>query len=135
QPTQLVATRRRVSRADARIPNCRILEIKSSLGEPSYLHDTLVQLGQVMHDIEASGVERPLLWFYNPYLAGLYAAVPAIGRVMHATENYFHFDGLPDFVLDRHRAAIRSSDIVVAVSDGVAASIRQQVPDARVVVV
>jgi glycosyl transferase family 1 len=135
QPTQVVASRRRVSRAEGRIPNCTILEIKSSLGEASYLQDTLVQLGQVTHDMEQRGVERPLLWFYNPYLAGLYAAVPAVGRVMHATENYFHFDGLPDFVLDRHRAAIRSSDLVVAVSEGVAASIREQVPDARVVVV
>jgi hypothetical protein len=135
QPTQAVASRRCVSHADGRIPNCRILEIKSSLGEASYLHETLVQLGQVTRDMEEHGVERPLLWFYNPYLAGLYAAVPAIGRVLHATENYFHFDGLPDFVLDRHRAAIRSSDIVVAVSDGVAASISEQVPDTPVVVV
>jgi Glycosyl transferases group 1 len=135
QPTQAVASKRCISRPDGRIPNCRILDIKSSLGEASHLRDTLVQLGQVAHDMKEHGIERPLLWFYNPYLAGLYAAVPAIGRVMHATENYFHYDGLPDYVLNRYRAAIRSSDIVIAVSAGVAASIMEQVPDARVVVV
>jgi hypothetical protein len=135
QPTQVVASRRSVSREDGRIANCRILEIKSSRSAPSYLEDTLVQLGQVTHDMEEHGVKRPLLWFYNPYLTGLYAALPAVGRIMHATENYFHFDGLPELVLDRYRVAIRISDMVVAVSEGVAASVREKVPGAHVVVV
>jgi hypothetical protein len=86
-------------------------------------------------DMEEHRVKRPLLWLYNPYLVGLYAALPSVGRVLHATENYFHFDGLPESFLNRHKVAIQISDVVVAVSEGVATSIRENVADARVTVV
>lgn len=135
QPTQAVAAKRSAVRDEARIGNCRILSIKSSWREWSYLEDSLVQLGQVACDMEALRVTRPLLWFYNPNLVGLYAALPAVGRVLHATENYFHFEGVPDWFLARYKLAIQISDTVVAVSDGVAASIRENVPHAPVTVV
>jgi hypothetical protein len=65
----------------------------------------------------------------------LYAALPAVARVVHATENYFHFEGSAQFLLTCQRAAVRSSDLTVAVSDGVAASFRENVPGARIEVV
>src|SRR5262245_29746307 len=135
QPTQAVASKCPVVRDEARIGNCRILSIKSSWSEWSYRHDSLVQLGQVTCDMEALGVRRPLLWLYNPNLVGLYAALPAVGRILHATENYFHFEGVPGWFLARHKLAIQISDTVVAVSDGVATSIRENVPAAPVTVV
>jgi glycosyltransferase involved in cell wall biosynthesis len=135
QPIQVVASTSPVVCDEARIGNCRILSIKSSWSEWSYRRDSLVQLEQVTRDMEALCVRRPLLWLYNPNLVGLYAALPAVGRVLHATENYFHFDGAPGWFLARHKLAIQISDTVVAVSDGVATSIRENVPDAPVTVV
>ena len=135
QPTQVVASKLPAVRDEARIGNCRILSIKSSWSEWSYRHDSLVQLGQVTRDMEALRVGRPLLWLYNPNLVGLYAALPAVGRILHATENYFHFEGVPGWFLARHTLAIQISDTVIAVSDGVATSIRENVPNAPVAVV
>lgn len=135
QPTQVVAPQRPAVCDEARIGNCRILSIKSSWSEWSYRRDSLAQLGQVTSDMEALRVRRPLLWMYNPNLVGLYAAVPAVGRILHATENYFHFDDAPGWFLSRHTLAIQISDAVVAVSDGVATSIRENVPEAPVTVV
>lgn len=135
QPTQVVASQRPVVRAEARIGNCRILTIKSSWSEWSYRRDSLVQLRQVTGDMEALGVRRPLLWLYNPNLVGLYAALPAVGRILHATENFFHFESAPGWFLARHTLAIQMSDAVVAVSNGVATSIRENIPDAPVNVV
>ncbi len=135
QPTQATAELKLVTREEPRIPNCRVLWLKSSGCGVSYLEDTLVQLGQVAVDMAVRGVQRPLLWCYNPNLVGLYAALPAVARIFHATENYFHFDGVSQSILDRQRAAVRLSDITVAVSEGVAVSIRENVPEARVQVV
>jgi len=135
QPSQVGASRTLRGKVESRIPNTRILMLQSSEDPSSYLGDTLVQLGQVTEDMKRHGIKRPLLWHYNANLMGLYAALPAVGRVLHATENYFHFEGLPEPFLDFHRAAIRISDVVVAVSEGVATSIRANVANAQVSVI
>ncbi len=135
QPTQAAATPRLVTQAERRIPNCRVLRLQASDSGASYLEDTLVQLGQVTADMAARNLKRPLFWCYNANLVGLYAAVPAVARIFHATENYFHFDNVSRLFLDRHRVAVKLSDLTLAVSEGVAASIRQHVPGAHVQVV
>jgi glycosyltransferase involved in cell wall biosynthesis/SAM-dependent methyltransferase len=136
QPEQSTPARSLQTEPEHRIPNVRILTVKSSHHDhAAYERDTMVQIGQVSADMKRHGVERPLLWFYNPNLVGLYAALPAVGRVLHATENYFHFDGVSTTFLDFHRAAIAISDVVIAVSEGVAASIRSEVPAAPVGVI
>jgi glycosyltransferase involved in cell wall biosynthesis len=112
-----------------------VLQVQASNFETSYLEDVLVQVGQVTADMEACRSRRALLWCYNPTLAGLYAALPAVARVLHATENYFDFEGLPRFILDCQRAAVRISDVTVAVSEGVAAALRENVPGARIEIV
>jgi len=77
-------------------------------------------------------VARPLLWFYNPQLAGLYSALPAAFRVFHATENFFHLEHVSSFFLRQTRYALEISDLVVAVSPGVASSISREIPSANV---
>lgn len=136
QPSQVTAPKSLRTEVESRIPNTRILHVQSSDDlSVTYADDTMVQVGQVIEDMRQHRIERPLLWCYNPAMAGLYAALPATARVLHATENYFHFDGVSELFLDLHRLAIRISDLVVAVSDGVAASIRSNVPAARVEVI
>lgn len=120
---------------EERIPNCRILHIKSSSNEQSFLEDVFVQMGQTASDMRAHGITRPLLWLFNPHLVGLYAMMPARGRLLHATENYFHFTTVPEYFINRLRTAIQLSDLVIAVSDGVASSIRRESPAAAVNVV
>jgi glycosyltransferase involved in cell wall biosynthesis len=135
QPTEEIAGRALATRDEHRIENCRVLQVQASNFEASYLEDVLVQVGQVTADMEACDSRRALLWCYNPTLAGLYAALPAVARVFHATENYFDFEGLPRFVLDCQRTAVRISDVTVAVSEGVAAALRENVPGARIEIV
>ena len=125
QPTQLAGEAR--SMADARIPNCRILQVAAASYAPDYLADSARQTAQILGDMRAHGYSRPLLWLYNPQLAASYAGLPAVCRLFHATENYFQFSESTEFFLAQTRAALRVSDLVITVSDGVAASIAPEV--------
>ena len=116
------------SRVEPRIPNCRILSIPASVRAYGYREAVERQVRAVTADMRVAGVSHPLLWLYNPEFAGLYAGLPGAVRLLHATENYFHFNDATEFFLSLLRFALRISDVVVAVSEGVAASIRGEVP-------
>jgi len=135
QPTEEVAGSALTVRKESRIANCHVLQLQASDYGASYLEDVLVQIGQVTADMEIRRKRRALLWCYNPMLVGLYAALPAVGRVFHATENYFDFPNPPRFFLHCQRAAVRISDLTVAVSGGVATALRDNVPGARIEIV
>lgn len=123
------------ARPEPRIPNCEILEISSPVPESTYLRRSFAQSGQVMRHMRSRGHVRPVLWCYNPRLAGVYATVPAASRVFHATENFSDFDWLPQFFYVTLEAALATSDLVVAVSEGVQESIASQVPKERLTLV
>ena len=123
-----------VSMTDPRIDNCRILNIQV-VSEPNRLAKEHVQAGQVMADLIRHGHSAPLLWCYNPHLLEVYARVPAIARLYHASENYFAMPGLDAAFHARVRATIACSDLTVAVSDGVASDLRARVKDATVIAV
>ena len=109
-----------VSEPEPRIPNCRILHIEAQDNDSPLM--ILDQIAQTRADMQAHGYRRPLLWLYNPKLAGLYCALPAVGRVVHSTENYFEFSHVPDGWLDQLKLCLQFSDLAVAVSCGVAAA-------------
>lgn len=88
-----------------------------------------------MEHMASRGQERPLLWSYNPWLAAVYAAVPAAARVYHASENHFDFEGMSDFFYRALKGTLRISDLVIPVSSGVADGIRSRVPEAKLAVV
>lgn len=134
QPRQRMPRRQKAGAASG-IDNCEILSVLQPRGEPIYPLPGLVQAAQVMEHMESRGHARPLLWSYNPWLAALYAALPAVGRVYHASENHFDFDGMPELFYRELEAALRVSDLVIAVSSGVADGIRSHVPDANLTVV
>lgn len=135
QPTQTTPIWKLTEEPEPRIPNCSILYIKASISQSSYFSDLLVQVGQVQGHMFQHGHARPLLWCYNPSLFGLFAGLPAVFRLYHATENFFHFEGRPDSFYEQVKATIRISDLTVAVSDGVASSIFENQPEALVSVV
>lgn len=131
QPDQRRVRRSLRLEPEPRINQCTILSIpEHRVGTRMEL--SLVAAGQIVSHLRASGCERPLLWTYNPLLCGVLAAVPAVARVYHATENYFDFTGLPDYFLSDLRTTIRLCETVVAVSDGVANRIRAEVPGSAV---
>jgi glycosyltransferase involved in cell wall biosynthesis len=109
------------SRPETRIPNAEILSIAAT-SPTDFLNRSLLQADQLFDHMDSRSHTRPLLWCYNPNLAGAYAALPATARIFHATENYFDFEGLPQFFLARTSLAFALSDLIVAVSPGVAAS-------------
>jgi glycosyltransferase involved in cell wall biosynthesis len=111
---------------EARIPNCRVLHVTASLHAGGYWSNVETQTGQLLGDMREHGVQRPLLWLYNPQLVGVYGCVPSVCRVFHATENYFQFAGATRFFLAQTRTALSVSDLVIAVSEGVAASIARE---------
>jgi glycosyltransferase involved in cell wall biosynthesis len=120
--------------AEPRIPNCRILRIQA-VGEPDQIAgDTQIQVGQVLEDMTSHGHTRPLLWCYNWMLAGPLARLPAVARLLHATEAHLDMPGLDAF-LDRLGAAVTISDLTVAVSDGVAAGLRNRVDRGEILTV
>jgi Glycosyl transferases group 1 len=72
------------------------------------------------------GIRRPLLWIYNVYFTDFVARSPARLRIYHATEDYL---SPPESVViaasdvaTSVRTMLRLSDLVVAVSPGVADS-------------
>jgi len=119
---------------EPRIPNCRILRTQL-IAEPNRLAKIQLQVGQVLEDMAQRGFVRPLLWCYNPDLAELYARVPAMARVHHASEAYFDMPGRGASTLQGLRAVVAMSDVNVAVSEGVAAGLRRRVEGAEVVTV
>lgn len=134
QPRQRMPRRQRSVPA-AGIENCEILPVLQPRGEPVYPLPGIVQAAQVMEHMARRGHERPLLWCYNPWLTALYAALPAVGRVYHASENHFDFAGMPELFYRELEAALRVSDVVIPVSSGVADGIHSRVPDAKLAVV
>jgi glycosyltransferase involved in cell wall biosynthesis len=119
---------------EPRIPNVRILRIQA-VGAPGEMaEDTQVQVGQILDDMARHHFERPLLWCYNWMLAGPLAQLPAVARLLHATEAHFDMPGLSSF-LPRLRAAVAISDLTVAVSGGVEAGLRSRVERAEIVTV
>lgn len=119
---------------EPRIPNCRILSTQL-VSEPNQLAKAELQVGQVLEDMDRHHFTKPLLWCYDPDLIELYARTPAIGRVHHATEAFFDMPNRSAAQHLRLRATVSLSDLVVAVSDGVAAGIRRHVDGADVVTV
>lgn len=121
---------------EPRIPNCRILRIYAVVerGPDQIAKDTQIQVGQILADMARHHYERPLLWCYNWKLAGPFARLPAVARVLHATEAHFDMPGIGR-MLHRLRAAVAVTDLTIAVSDGVASGIRSRVPEAEILTV
>lgn len=139
-PVTLLQPRQRMPRRQNAVPaagidNCELLPVLQPRGEPTYPLPGLVQAAQVMEHMAIRGHERPLLWCYNPWLAALYAALPAVTRVYHASENHFDFEGMPELFYRELEAALRVSDLVIPVSSGVADGIRSRVPGAKLAIV
>ncbi len=111
---------------ELRIDNCEILHTRRHDDPEAAVETALVQVGDVLNHMALRGYRRPLLWCYDPRLAGLYAALPAERRVYHATENYFDFEGMRRSFLSQVRAACAISDVLVAVSSGVATAIERE---------
>jgi len=124
-----------ISEPEARISNCRILRIQADGDPRDMVHTAQVQVGQILDDLTTHRHERPLLWCYNPHLVGPLARIPAVARLYHATEAYFDMPDIWPVLLRRLEAAVTISDLTVAVSDGVASSIRSRIGHANVVTV
>ena len=127
----IAAGREAGSVREKRIDNARILRVQASGRSPRPV-TAQIQVAQILEDMQRNGVRRPLLWSYNPQLVDVYARTPAVARIHHATEAYFDTPGLDDAFLLRLRATAAISDLVVAVSAGVADGIRRHVPDVSV---
>lgn len=117
------------------VPNCEILYIAEATVEASYARRSMIQTAQVMDHMRLRGHRRPLLWSYNPRLVGLYAATPAAGRVHHATENYFDFEGMSGFFRRELEATLALSDLVIPVSSGVESGILRNRPNTKTALV
>lgn len=122
------------SAPDGRIPNCRVLNVQLA-SEPDTLAKRVIQSGQLLEDMRRHGHERPLLWCYNPDLVHLFAGIPAVARLYHASENYFEMPGPGPEFQRRLEATIAISDLTVAVSSGVADGLRRHAGGAPLVTV
>lgn len=129
QPQQRFGRLRDAAATD--IDNCEVLPIAQEVFTGAYHLRGLAQAAQVMEHMRRRGHTKPLLWSYRPGLATLYAALPAVARVYHASENYFDFVGMPELFYRELEATVRISDLVIPVSSGVADGIRSRVPEAN----
>jgi glycosyltransferase involved in cell wall biosynthesis len=112
--------------SEPRIPGCRVLEVPASQDASNLmLHASTIE--HVVADLRRKNHSRPILWAYNPHLLATYAALPAALRVFHATENFFDFGHPPGPFLRAVRGMVLASDLIVAVSSGVAEGIAENV--------
>lgn len=113
-----------VSLPEPRIPNVRILTVRTTQPPFCELTTGIVQARQLHEDMIANGYSRPILWTYNPDYLFASEILPASMRVFHATENYFYFDRLTHGFIERLKRLLAITDLVIGVSEGVAASHR-----------
>jgi glycosyltransferase involved in cell wall biosynthesis len=112
------------------IANCRLLYIRTGWWCP----DTWVdadQIEQIHSDMRARNFRRPILWLYNPNLVGAFASIPAVARVVHATESYFDWANIDLTFLNRLRLSGEIADVIIPVSEGVQACYQKNLPHAR----
>jgi glycosyltransferase involved in cell wall biosynthesis len=114
-----------VVETEPRIPNCSILRVRDTSPEAGGAPTSaLLQARQIHAHMVANGHHRSILWIYNANCMVASALVPAVARVYHATENYFSFDEVSRGFLDLLRGVLADCDLVIAVSEGVAAAHR-----------
>jgi glycosyltransferase involved in cell wall biosynthesis len=123
-----------VTRPETRLPNCRILKVAANQG-PLWRPPAMIQTAQILDDMAAFNHSRPLLWLYNANFAEAFAALPAVARVHHVTENFFDYPAISPSYLERVKAVTRLSDLNVAVSEGCAAPLRSYTNKDRLIVV
>lgn len=118
---------------EPRIPNCSILHVRQVSSTRSHQLYAEHMIAQIAQHMLVSGHQRPVLWAYNPWLFTALAALPAVARVFHATENYFEFELDDPLFMPLLREALALADPVIAASSGVVETYRREVPGARVV--
>lgn len=107
---------------EPRIPGARILYVGADPIDSPCALAGLSQVHQIFADMSVQGYQRPILWAYDPQYLPTYTMLPAVMRVYHATENYYSFPNMTDKFMGGLSAMVRQSDMVIAVSDGVAQS-------------
>jgi len=121
-------------KSEPRIKNCRILEVLPNSG-PVWQRAPQLQVAQILADMRASGVQRPLLWIYNAYFAEAFALLPAVARLHHITENYFDFQSSSIApYLERTKFVSTVADLNVAVSEGCSKPLEYLVQPQRMLV-
>jgi glycosyltransferase involved in cell wall biosynthesis len=109
------------------IANCRLLYIRAGGGGVETRSDA-DQIEQIYADIRLRGFRRPILWLYNPYMVGAFASIPAVARVIHATESYFDWENMERRFLNRLRLCGEIADLIIPVSEGVQACYQKHLP-------
>src|SRR5262245_19407223 len=117
---------------EPRIDNCQILSIVATEHLERWVARSIHQTTQIGRYMRSAGHRQPLFWGYNPCLLMAYAALPAILRVYHATENYFDCEGLPPAFHEANLLMLSVSDRIVAVSSCVADEMQARLPACRV---
>jgi glycosyltransferase involved in cell wall biosynthesis len=108
------------------IANCRLLYIRASRwGTDSWVDAD--QIEQVYRDMRTRNICRPILWLYNPNLVSLFATIPAVARIVHATESYFDWEGARQTFLNKLRLCGAIADLIIPVSSGVESCFRTNV--------
>ncbi len=112
------------------IENCRLLYIRTSRWGTDTWTDA-DQIEQIHLDMLSRNIRRPILWLYNPNLVGAFASIPAVARVVHATESYFDWAKMEPSFINRLRLCGEIADIVIPVSEGVQACYRSNIPEVK----
>lgn len=81
------------------------------------------------------GISRPLYWCFSPYLAQALTGLGDGYRLIHATEDWIQFPGLPAVARHHYEEALGYADQIVAVSSGVAEAMRRVRPNVEIEVV
>ena len=136
QPELLPCDRWSSGETETRFENTHILPIRYSACDANQLLlETATQLAQVKNHQLENGHRKSLLWLFNPWLAPLFLNLPAAGRIMHATEDWYGFPDTNELLHKYTDAAVCGADGTVCVSNGVAEMISKRHPKSSIKVV
>ena len=131
QPVPSLSRSNSYSVPETRIDNCRILYVRATGWGDRSLANSLIQAEQIRRDILTNGFSKVIFWLYDPSYFMAWGILPAMVRVVHATENYFMFSDR-QFMSSKHKMVslrrwifcLQHADVTICCSAGVAASCR-----------
>jgi glycosyltransferase involved in cell wall biosynthesis len=124
QPCLLDAVGGPIVEQERRLPQTFILKTRIHLSRSS--EDWLEASGYA-HDIQwlldHMGAKEPLFWLFSPLLGRTFAMLEGGTKVFHATEDWPTFPDISKYLVRSMEDGLLAADHVIAVSEGVSASI------------
>jgi glycosyltransferase involved in cell wall biosynthesis len=139
QGTLTASQRTTVSEPEPRIPGATILRVRriKRASMPEAEATSAVAAAQILQHMQEHQIKNPLFWIITPWWGHVVQMLPARFRVFHVCDDYWRMAGLTDGVASGEVPPLfgqllprtgRAAQVMLAVSEGVAAAAQRGAP-------